>query len=111
MKCMYMPDEYFVQVFSVLKALHIFPKVIESLSNENKIVNIWKIYIIFWFGKLGDKPKFFSYQEYVLMSHDDIIWSNPNYNTKATEFLRKKQVFDRNKNIWMSFYKSTIEPW
>lgn len=27
MKCMYMPDEYFVQVFSVLKALHIFPKV------------------------------------------------------------------------------------
>lgn len=27
----------------------------------------------FWFGKLGDKPKFFSYQEYVLMSHDDII--------------------------------------
>lgn len=40
MKCMYMPDEYFVQVFSVLKALHIFPKVIESLSNENKIVNI-----------------------------------------------------------------------
>lgn len=31
------------------------------------------IHIIFWFGKLGDKPKFFSYQEYVLMSHDDII--------------------------------------
>lgn len=111
MKCMYMPDEYFVQVFSVLKALHIFPKVIESLSNENKIVNIWKIYIIFWFGKLGDNPKFFSYQEYVLMNHDDIIWSNPNYNTKATEFLRKKQVFDMNKNIWMSFNKSTIEPW
>lgn len=108
---MYMPDEYFVQVFSVLKALHIFPKVIESLSNENKIVNIWKIYIIFWFGKLGDNPKFFSYQEYVLMSHDDIIWSNPNYNTKATEFLRKKQVVDMNKNIWMSFNKSTIEPW
>lgn len=108
---MYMPDEYFVQVFSVLKALHIFPKVIESLSNENKIVNIWKIYIIFWFGKLWDKPKFFSYQEYVLMSHDDIIWSNPNYNTKATEFLRKKQVVDMNKNIWMSFNKSTIEPW
>lgn len=45
------------------------------------------------------------------MSHDDIIWSNPNYNTKATEFLRKKQVFDMNKNIWMSFNKSTIEPW
>lgn len=70
------------------------------------------IHIIFWFGKLGDKPKFFSYQEYVLMSHDDIIGSNPNYNTKATEFLRKKQVlFDMNKNIWMSFNKSTIEPW
>lgn len=46
-----------------------------------------------------------------ICTHDDIIGSNPNYNTKATEFLRKKQVFDMNKNIWMSFNKSTIEPW